>query len=255
MKTIILLISILLSIIPISIIGYFFYKRDTIKESKKMLSKLFISGILSGIIVILISVFGIFFFPSLTNIEKINNLLILLFYCYIFVAFLEETSKFYMIYKISYNSKEFDQAYDIILYSVFVGLGFATFENIIYIFGNPNITTAFLRSLTAVPAHVCFQTFMGYFLFLNKTKTDNHNIILSILIPILLHGTYDFLIFTGSNIMIIFDLIFLIIIIYLSTSIIKKLLIIDKNNLQQFCINCGTRINYSFCPNCGQKKQ
>ena len=119
----------------------------------------------------------------------------IIFYSYIFIALIEEIWKFLMIYKVSYNNKEFDQAYDIILYSIYVGLGFATFENIIYVIGNPNIITSLLRGITAVPAHVCFQTIMGYYLYFSKNKNKENNILLSLIIPILLHGTYDFLIF------------------------------------------------------------
>ena len=255
MKSIILLFSFFLSIVPVIFFGFYFYKKDTIKEPKLLLSKLFLSGILTGIIVIIISIFGLILFPTLTNLEKINNIIILLFYTYIFIALIEEFFKFLMIYQVSYNNKEFNQAYDIILYSIFVGLGFACFENIIYIIENPSVEIAILRGITAVPAHVCFQTLMGYYLYLSKTKEKNKNILLSLVIPIFLHGTYDFFIFTGSNILILGDLGLLITLFFLANSKIKKLIEIDKINLKQLCPNCGTKINYKYCPNCGYKKQ
>ena len=255
MKYNILLISLIISIIPIILIGYYFYKKDTIKEPKILLSKLLLFGILSAFFVIIISIIGITFFPNLTDIEKINNFFILLFYSFIFVAFIEELCKFLMIYKVSYNNKEFDQAYDIILYSVFVGLGFATFENIIYIIGNPNIETTILRGLTAVPAHVCFQCIMGYYLYYSKLNKYQKAITLGLIIPTLLHGAYDFLIFTGFFIMILFDLGLLISLFLFFNIKIKKLIEIDKTNLKLYCPNCGTKINYIYCSNCGYKKQ
>ena len=133
MKEITLIIAILISVIPTILLGYYFYKKDTIKEPQKIINSLFISGIFSGIIVVFISIIGLILFPSFTNLNEIDNLFILIFYSYIFIALIEELAKLLMIYKISYNSREFDQAYDIILYSVLVGLGFACFENIIYI--------------------------------------------------------------------------------------------------------------------------
>lgn len=255
MKLLILFISFLLSIIPVIIIGYNFYKKDTVKEPKKLLRNLFISGIFSGLIVVVISIFGLLFFPNLTNLDNINNLFILIFYSYIFIALVEESCKLFMIYKISYNSKEFDQAFDIILYSVFVGLGFATFENIVYIIGNPGIQVAFIRGITAIPAHVCFQTLMGYYLYLSKIKDKSKYVSLSLIIPFLLHGTYDFLVFTNSIILILFDLGLLIFMFILASAKINKLIEIDKNNLNKICPNCKTIINYNYCSNCGYKKK
>ena len=107
-----------------------------------------------------------------------------------------------MIYKISYNSKYFDQYYDIILYSVFVGLGFACFENVIYVLGSEQaLQTAILRSLTAIPGHACFQTMMGYFLGNSKFKLHGSfkkNLILSVIVPTILHGIYDYLLLSNN---------------------------------------------------------
>lgn len=256
MNYLLFIISFIVSLLPIFLIGYYLYNKDTIKEPKILLLKLFLSGIASGLIVIFISIFGIVLFPSLIKVENIHNIIILLFYCYIFVATTEELTKFFMTYYISYNNKEFDQAYDIILYSVFVGLGFAFFENIIYILGSDmNITTALLRGITAVPAHTCFQTIMGYYLYLSKTKDKNINIFLSIMIPIILHGTYDFFIFSQNILLLLLFVILLIFLIIFAYSRIKKLLQIDKSNLKPYCPKCGNKINYQYCSKCGYKKQ
>lgn len=256
MNYVFFIISLLLALLPIILIGYYFYNKDTIKEPKKLLLKLFFSGIGSGLIIIIISIFCMVLFPKYTQLEKINNIYILLFYCFIFVALLEEISKFLMIYSISYNNKEFDQAFDIIIYSVFVGLGFACFENIIYILGSDsNITTAILRGITAVPAHTCFQTIMGYYLYLSKIKDKRKNIILSIIIPIILHGSYDLFIFSKIGWLFLLFIVLLIFIIIYANSKIKKLIEIDKANLKPFCPQCGNKINYQFCSKCGYKKQ
>ena len=231
MKNISLVFLFLLSFIPIILIGYYFYKKDTVKEPKLLLGILFISGIISCVVVAGLSILFIKYFPIISKLNKVNNYLLLALYSYIFVSLIEEICKLIMIYGFSYNNKEFDQAYDIIVYSIFVGLGFAFFENIIYIIGNPNIKTVLLRGITAVPAHVCFQTMMGYYLSLSKTKHKGTNILLSLLIPVFLHGTYDFLIFTGSTNLLTIDLGFLAIIFIICNLNIKKLIKIDKDNL------------------------
>ena len=233
MKNIVLLLSLIITIIPIIFIGYIFYKGDTEKEPRTILTKLFISGIFSALIVIFLSLIGLTIWPILSDVTKINDIIILLLYTYIFIALIEEVSKFIMIYKISYNSKEFDQAYDIILYSVYVGLGFAFFENIIYAFNNPNIELAIARGLTSVPAHICFQTIMGYYLYQNKHNKNQINLVLAILIPVLLHGTYDLFIFSNSLFLVFIDFIIIICMLFFINPKIKYFIDIDKKKLKK----------------------
>ena len=254
MNYIFILFSFFITLIPIITIGYYFYKNDTIKEPKKLLRKLFISGIISAFIVIFISFFGIIIFPTFSDIQKITNYFILFLYCFIFVSLIEELSKFIMIYYISYNNKEFDQAFDIILYSVYVGLGFAFFENIIYSLGSDiQFITIILRCITAIPAHVCFQTIMGYHLYMSKINNKKKELLLSLLIPIIFHGTYDLFVFSQNYLLYTLFIFLLLFMIIYSLSKVKKLLDIDKANLKSFCPNCGTKVNYQYCPKCGYK--
>ena len=192
---------IIISLLPIFLLALYFYKKDTLKEPKHLLQKLFYSGFLSALLVIIISIINLIFFPSFNNVEN-TSIGRIFIYTFIFVALIEESCKLFIIYKFSYNDKNFDQFFDIILYSVLVGLGFACFENILYVLTSElALQTAILRGITAVPAHACFQTFMGYYLSLNKfqNKTNSKKyIILSLLIPIILHGIYDFLLYIGT---------------------------------------------------------
>lgn len=161
---------IILSILPILLLIMYFYKKDTLKEPKKLLRNLFFSGILSTILVTIISVINLIIFPNFFVLEN-ANLITIMIYAFIFVALCEEFCKWIMVYKISYNHKEFDQFYDIVLYSVLVSLGFACLENILYVLENEfPIYTAIYRSITAIPAHACFGVMMGYYLGLSKNK-------------------------------------------------------------------------------------
>ncbi len=62
----------------------------------------------------------------------------------------------------SFTRRSFDEPLDGIVYSVLVSMGFATVENIFYIY-NETISVAFLRMFTSVPAHATFAIIMGYF--------------------------------------------------------------------------------------------
>ena len=82
------------------------------------------------------------------------NFIQLLFYVFVVIALVEEASKWFFVYKISYNHNEFDSLYDMIVYASFVALGFACFENILYVYSS-GIVTGFVRAVSAVPGHVC----------------------------------------------------------------------------------------------------
>ena len=225
---------ILFIVLPIMLLGSYFYHKDTLKEPKKILQKLFLSGILSGIIVIIVSIIILTIFPTISKIQNTGFLKIFL-YSFILVALIEELAKFFMIYKISYNHKDFDQTYDILLYSVFVGLGFACFENFLYVgFNDNSLFVALFRGITAIPAHACFQTFMGYYLSLSKYngKLKKKYLKLSLIIPIVLHGTYDFLLLSGNIILVCIFLVFLVSMFIFTILKVKELVKIDEYNLK-----------------------
>lgn len=109
------------------------------------------------------------------------------------VAAIEEFSKFLFIRFLLYNNRNFNEPFDGIVYSVMVGMGFATVENIFYIY-NYGFTTGLLRMFTAVPAHATFAVFMGY--FLGKGKFIHHRewyyTLLAYLAAVFFHGIYDY---------------------------------------------------------------
>jgi RsiW-degrading membrane proteinase PrsW (M82 family) len=109
------------------------------------------------------------------------------------VALIEEFSKFIFVRFVLYRNKNFNEPFDGIVYSVIVSMGFATVENIVYVF-QYGFATGILRLFTAVPAHAAFGILMGY--FLGKAKfTHRRNFYLSVaalLIPTVFHGTYDY---------------------------------------------------------------
>jgi len=79
--------------------------------------------------------------------------------------------------------------------AVFVSLGFALIENILYVFQG-GMTVAIARAFTAVPAHGFFAVIMGYYFSLSKFHADDDQrkgfLIKALLFPILVHGTYNF---------------------------------------------------------------
>ena len=120
-------ILLIIAILPVILLGTYIYKKDKHKEPSSLLVKLFISGIISTFIVVIVSVIATIIFPFLN--ENYATMSALEFFVYIFIsiALLEEVCKWIMSYYIGYKNKEFDEFYDIIVYAVFVALGFAAF--------------------------------------------------------------------------------------------------------------------------------
>lgn len=112
------------------------------------------------------------------------------------VATTEELLKFLVVMLIIYPNKHFDEPFDGIVYSVFVGMGFATAENLTFVLQG-SASLAVMRMFSAVPAHFVFAVIMGYYLGKAKTskKAQLLYIALSILIPIIFHTFYDYFLF------------------------------------------------------------
>ena len=118
---------------------------------------------------------------------------------FVVVALSEEGFKYLLLKKRTWYSSEFNCQFDGVVYAVFVALGFALWENISYVLMY-GLGTAAVRAVTAVPGHACFGVFMGAFYGLAK-RYDNFGDEyrsrrcrrLAVLVPVLLHGTYDFI--------------------------------------------------------------
>uniref|UniRef100_A0A7V1EHM3 PrsW family intramembrane metalloprotease n=1 Tax=candidate division WOR-3 bacterium TaxID=2052148 RepID=A0A7V1EHM3_UNCW3 len=105
-----------------------------------------------------------------------------------------------MVVKFSiYKNIEFDEVMDGIVYCVASSLGFATIENIFYVF-EYGVGTGILRAFLSVPGHALFGALMGY--YIGRAKFDKPNekrlITLGLLFAILTHGIFDFLLFTKT---------------------------------------------------------
>jgi len=112
---------------------------------------------------------------------------------YFKVALIEEFSKFILLRFVLYYNRHFNESFDGIVYAVMVGMGFATAENLVYVF-QFGLPTGVARMFTAVPAHAVFAVLMGY--FLGKAKFTHRRTtlysILALLSATLFHGTYDY---------------------------------------------------------------
>ena len=252
-----------LSALPIIIILMVIYIKDRKKEPLLLLGFLFVLGIASCALVIILSGYLKTFLPFMNKSLAEMDFLETLLYSFVGVALIEEVCKWLMVYFAGYHNKQFNELYDIIVYAVFVSLGFAFYENLVYIYAKGTVTTAIIRAISAVPGHACDAIFMGYYLsmakyFRSKKRKDleRRNILLSILIPTVLHGIYDFCIMSRST---AFIIVFIVFVVYLDYISIKKVMEISKNNKNlgnelSFCPTCGLKLVDGYCRNCGRKQ-
>lgn len=115
---------------------------------------------------------------------------------FITAAIPEECLKFVALIILARCCKHFDEYFDGIVYAVCIGMGFAGVENILYVFGNEDwIFVSIARALMSVPMHYVFAIIMGTFFSLGWFDKRNRKVYFSasLLLPIIVHGTYDFL--------------------------------------------------------------
>ena len=185
----------LTTILPPILIVIIFAASDKFKEPNKEIFLVFISGILITIPAFYTNTFLSNLYLNYSFIGKG------LAASFLSAAAVEEGLKFLVLYLVVYRLREFNEPMDAIVYGVCASLGFATLENIFYIFysdfGIEPIYLSLLRGFTTIPAHAIFGVMMGYFFMRYAFIHKSRSLFLSFLIPYLLHGFYNY--FIGIN--------------------------------------------------------
>jgi len=183
-------IILIASLAPVIVLLSYIYIHDKYqKEPLPMLLKALAGGVLAALLdVLLLTVFGF------AKVETFSSgLHQALYNAFCQAAIPEEICKFFFLYLFIWKSKYFDEYYDGIEYAACVGLGFAGLENVLYVLQG-GLSVAVSRAIFAVPAHFFFAIFMGYFFAFAKFRPwkKQQYFLLALLVPILLHGLYDF---------------------------------------------------------------
>lgn len=180
---------------------YYIYLRDKYeREPRQLLFKVFALGSLAVIPIIFVELR-----LNLFDLET-DSLLKAGYTAFIVAGLVEEGFKYLMFCLFIWGNNNFNERYDGIVYSVFISLGFATTENLGYVALSGGFHTAIIRSLTAVPAHALFGMVMGYYFGMAKFADGDRrkrNLIYALLVPVFLHGIYDFIIFSMSKTMLL----------------------------------------------------
>ena len=183
--------TLLITILPSLLIVAFFVKSDRFPEPTSQIIKIFMYGLFLCIPAFLIN-------TELGNLYANTGISEALISSFLSAAPIEEVLKFTVLYSLVYKMKDFNEPIDGIVYGVAVSLGFATLENIYYVyvlsdyFGTASQGLAILRSFSAIPAHGIFGATMGYFFMKYTFIKKENNLALCMIVPILLHGAYNY---------------------------------------------------------------
>ncbi len=177
---------------------YFYNKDKQAPEPKRLIVRTFFLGMLS-------TVPAGFFASFFSGTGAFSSV--------VAAPIIEEYVKYFVVARWAYSHAEFDEPMDGIVYAAAAALGFASLENVGYLFvsyldpenaGDPSsavLTVFALRALLSVPGHVLDSSMWGYALGMAKfsdKETGRKMIRNGLLLAMLLHGTFNFLATIGT---------------------------------------------------------
>lgn len=213
-----------LALAPVVIIAAYIYFRD--KYEKEPL-RLLLFALLAGGLTVIPILFLEGFLDRFT--VRFPWLLAAVWKAFAVAAFSEELFKYLALYLLIWKSPEFNEKFDGIVYAVYVSLGFAAVENVLYVMDG-GLSTGIMRAITAVPAHAIFGITMGFYFGLAKFYEKQRQNLKqkALLFPILLHGIYDFILFTEIGWL---TIVFVGFVVYLYISGLKRLRELSKQSI------------------------
>jgi len=192
-------ILVIASMAPIVFLLWYFDHLDKKeKESRRFLWSIFLWGVLITFIAGIIEYFSEDLLLSFVFDPLIQTFAI----AFISTATVEESLKYLVVKKKVYDHPAFNEYYDGIIYAVVASLGFAAMENIFYVFEG-GLYVAIIRAFLTVPAHALFGAIMGYNISLARFSTNKADekkfLKKGLILAIVFHGLYDFLLLISSS--------------------------------------------------------
>ena len=213
------------AVIPAIVLLVKVYRSDRLeKEPPRLILGLVFLGVLATLLAMAGEWVGGMFLKNMYD----STLRDILLY-FVVVAGCEEGAKYLFLRRRTWYDQNFNCQYDAVVYAVAVALGFALWENLSYVF-EYGLTTALVRAVTAVPGHACFGVFMGAW-YGSAKRADNFGYpeksvyyrVLSVLVPMFLHGLYDYIATRTSDASTWIFVVFVVIMFAISFRLVKKL--------------------------------
>lgn len=184
------------ALLPPVILMQVVYRMDRLeKEPKKLMVMLFIQGALAMLPILILELVA----DQFVDFFAWSPMLYLFLSYFVIPGFIEEGIKYRAIMRRVWNDANFDYRFDAVVYSVFVSLGFAAVENVMYVVST-GFSTAVVRAIFSIPGHAMFGVVMGVGLSTAKWQESHHQFEQAAaarkrawIKAAVLHGFYDFL--------------------------------------------------------------
>jgi len=220
--------TLLITVLPAFIILFYFIISDKFKEPKRIIIEVFLLGVASTIPA---GYLNDFIVTQFSNNDPVNDSLLTGFFA---GGLTEEILKFLILYYFVLRKHEFNEPMDGIVYGVAASLGFATYENISYVFyqaeslGFSSLDVAIIRAFTAVPMHGLNGCVMGFYFGLYAFMGQRKYLGYALVVPYLFHGTYNFLVGLSN-----WYILVLIVLLIMAYNLHKQLKYLQKNKLKE----------------------
>jgi protease PrsW len=190
-----ILIILLVAIAPCAFWLWLIYRGDKYKpEPKSLILRTYFMGLGIGVPVAFLETF--LYHGSTQGQVTVSTAVYLSF---VVAGLTEEMAKFLVVRLGVYNSPHFEEPTDGLVYAAAAALGFASFENILYLL-TYGWQVILVRGLFSNLAHVLFSSLWGYPLAMVKLGFLKRKYLtwVGLAAAMIAHGVFDFLFFTAT---------------------------------------------------------
>ena len=222
-----LLINMAAALLPAIYLMRYIYRKDTVeKEPGSLLGLLCVMGVIAGLLSIILETVG----TNILNATKISpdTPAYGIAMAFLVVAAVEEGTKYFLMKKVTWRNPNFNYRFDAVVYTVFTSLGFAGFENVLYVF-QYGLSVAIPRAILSIPGHMAFAVVMGVFYGRAKLAqrygedgTCRRALRSAYLWAVVLHGFYDACLMVGTGFSTLLFLIYVIVMYVSIFRLVKK---------------------------------
>lgn len=165
------------------------------REPRSLLWGLFLRGVLAMFPILVLEVVA----DQFIDFFSWRPLAYLFLAYFVVPGFVEEGIKYRVLLRRTWRDPNFNYRFDGVVYAVFVSLGFAAVENVMYVLTS-GFSTAIARAVFSIPGHAMFGVVMGAGIGRAKWLFDHHQREQAAsarsrawVLAAILHGLYDFL--------------------------------------------------------------